>query len=209
MAECIHHDLLPLSLFGCPFRPPFVSHTDLTCTTRPRCNLHPAWNEAMCTVWSDSVGKARGREEHEGVRGVREPRSRRPIPHPPLRLSSRSPFPLSCRDQGYSLESRRQERKKKERVKRSRAEKESTADAESLPRSLLNPDPEFAATSLTLSLGCGSFAYGRGQNHPTGLRTLDLAGFRRLARTVHTCVASGDCPRVLVSSWVVQVAGAR
>lgn len=80
-----------------------------------------------------------------------------------------------------------------------------TADAGSLPGSLLNPDPEFATTSLTLSLGCGSFAYGRGQNHPTGLRTLDLAGFGRLARTVLIRVASGVCPRVFVSSWVYRL----
>lgn len=157
----------------------------------------------MCTVWSDSVGEARGREEHERERVVREPRSRRPIStHPPR--PSATLFPPSCRDQGYSLESRRQERKKR-RDWRRRAEKESTADAGSLPGSLLNPDPEFATTSLTLSLGCGSFAYGRGQNHPTGLRTLDLAGFGKLARTVPIRVASGVCPRVFVSSWVYRL----
>lgn len=124
--------------------------------------------------------------------------------YPPTPLASRPPFPPSCRDQGYSLKSRRQERKKR-RDGRSRAEKESTADAGSLPGSLLNPDPEFATTSLTLSLGCGSFAYGRGQNHPTGLRTLDLAGFGRLARTVLIRVASGVCPRVFVPSWMYRL----
>lgn len=138
----------------------------------------------MCTVWSDSVGEARGREKHERARGgLARAEVDEADTHPPSRPSAALPAVVPRARLLLGVASPRAEKKKKGRDGGRRAEKESTADAGSLPGSLLNPDPEFSSTSLTLSLGCGSFAYGRGQNHPTGLRTLDLAGFGRLART--------------------------
>lgn len=95
------------------------------------CNLHPAWNEAMCTIGPDSRdGEAKGRRRVKG-----EPRSRKPVLTP---LASPS-FPSSCREQGYfrsriamSAEGGKKERPRRE-TRGKKKEKESTADAGSLP----------------------------------------------------------------------------
>lgn len=63
-----------------------------------------------------------------------------------------------------------------------------------LTRSPANQYPVFL-----LWPGCGSFAYGRGQDHPTGLRTLDLAGFgRKLVPDLRVYVGSRPRMRVYV-----------
>lgn len=161
-----------------------------------------------CALSGQIVSAKRGgARSTRGLRGGSRAEVDEADTHPP----SRPPFPASLPRARLLLGVASRRAEKKGRDGGRRAEKESTADAGSLPGSLLNPDPDVSSTSLTLSLGCGSFAYGRGQNHPTGLRTLDLAGFGRDSRAHRVSLYVSllvSAARVCVVLRV-QVAGAR
>ena len=84
---------------------------------------------------------------------------------------------------------RKQENKKEKKERKGGRKESRESKRESLPGGPVNLYPEFL-----LWPGCGSLTYGWGQDHPTGLRTLDLAGFGKLS-----CPSSVRVFRVYVS----------
>lgn len=68
------------------------------------CNLHPAWNEAMCTIGPDSEAKEKRRE-------------------PRVEKALLPSFPSSYREQGYRVASCRGHRREEKRETRERKKK--------------------------------------------------------------------------------------
>lgn len=123
-------------------------------------------------------------------------------------LPSRPPFPSASREQGYSWS--RASPGAKKRKQRQDVARDARVDARKknrlpMPGAYREPaksgswiPPAFSlflslslSVCLAHSLGCGSFAYGRGQDHPTGFKDFGLGCIREDRARLRMRLATG------------------